>query len=673
MLGAVAATTAVAVPTVVLGQQKAARATVEGQVGRISYFLAGAVWTANADGSDQRALGVGTMHTSSGNWTPDGSRFVYSGAEGPWSVRSDGTDNYQLLPFSQAGAAINPVYAYGGRYVIYGSYGKLSIVSATGNWQYGEQLFSVPDDGKIDGSPAVASDGTIVYQHQPSNENDVGADIYRVDSFTSVTKIIDDGSAPDFSPDSTKLAFVRSDASGSQIWIADADGGNQVQLTTPENSGSRNNCEPKWSPDGEFILFSSDAGTYLVKIKRIHVETKDVVTIIQSGRMPAWQPISPNYVERVWGQTALDTAVATSRYNWADRNVEDGVRAQAQAVVLSRDDVYLDALGGSALAVVKQGPLLITSRTGLHASTKAEMQRILGDSGTVYLLGGTVALSAAVENQVKALGFSTVRLAGATEYDTAIAIAKEIEPNPSAVILATSLKYYDALAAGAAAGANPGTVIVLTNGDTMPAATAAYLNSLDPDPDNGAMMIGVGGPGVRALINAHNGNQMPSWPQIIDYWPVFGATEYETAIEVAEFFFNGPRTAAVATATTWFDALTGGSMVGSNYGPLLLSAPGTLSPQTRAYFSRNSGTLKYATLLGGVLALKDALIDPLGNAISVPGAFKYVQYTETYTVPTVKGKALTAGDAQQHGLAAAKKTKSPVPGTKARKPSRSGN
>ncbi|MEV4517363.1 cell wall-binding repeat-containing protein [Dactylosporangium sp. NPDC049525] len=669
MRGAVAAAAAAVAAPAVLARPRPARASLPGEPGKITYRKISSVWIANADGSGAREL-IPSAYAGSGNWAPDGSRFVFpSSPDGPESVRADGTGRFALTPGS-GGAGDEPVYAYGGRYIIYSYWGQLRIAGVSGTWSSGALLFDVPRGGGLwDTRAAVAGDGTVVFQrHLAATASDYEAgDIFRVDGYTTVTKIIENGWGVDFAPDSTRLAFVRTYGLNRQIWLADADGGNQVQLTTVENTGSSRNQDPAWSPAGDAMLFTSyENGD--PKVKRMDLATKDVVTVAEYGSLPTWQPVTTNVVERVWGATALDTAVATSRYNWADDGVDDGVRGPALAVVLSRDDVYLDALGGSALAVRKQGPLLITPPGGLHASTKAEMQRILAPGGKVYLLGGTVALSAKVESQVKALGYEVVRLWGATEYDTAIAIAKEIEPNPTAVIIATSLQYYDALAAGAAAGANPGTVIVLTAGDTMPAATAAYLNSLDPDPDTGTRMIGVGGPGVRALLGGYRNNQMPSWPDPFYYWPVYGATEFETAVAVAEFFFDGPRIAAVATATTWFDALTGGAMVGASFGPLLLSAPGALSPQTRDYLSRNASSLKYATLLGGVLALKDALIAPLGDAISVPGAYRYVQYTEHSTVQSVQAKSLTGtgADGRRRGLVTG--TAPAIPGTAHRRP-----
>lgn len=61
-------------------------------------------------------------------------------------------------------------------------------------------------------------------------------------------------SQPAYSRDGTKLAWASNRSGPIEIWAADADGKNAVQLT---NCGGPNNGTPRWSPDGSAIAFDT--------------------------------------------------------------------------------------------------------------------------------------------------------------------------------------------------------------------------------------------------------------------------------------------------------------------------------------------------------------------------------------------------------------------------------
>jgi Tol biopolymer transport system component/serine/threonine protein kinase len=72
---------------------------------------------------------------------------------------------------------------------------------------------------------------------------------------------------PELSPDEKRIAFVSNRSGSSEIWVADADGSNQVQLTHfagPETGTAR------WSPDGQQVVFDSHvrghADVYVARI-----------------------------------------------------------------------------------------------------------------------------------------------------------------------------------------------------------------------------------------------------------------------------------------------------------------------------------------------------------------------------------------------------------------------
>ena len=60
---------------------------------------------------------------------------------------------------------------------------------------------------------------------------------------------------PQFSPDGRRVAFTSDRSGGFEIWVADPDGSNAVQLTS---MGARASGYPHWSPDGERIVFHSN-------------------------------------------------------------------------------------------------------------------------------------------------------------------------------------------------------------------------------------------------------------------------------------------------------------------------------------------------------------------------------------------------------------------------------
>jgi Tol biopolymer transport system component len=59
---------------------------------------------------------------------------------------------------------------------------------------------------------------------------------------------------PEFSPDGRRVAFISDRSGEAEIWLADPDGSNAIQLTFV---GANTGC-PRWSPNGELIAFHSN-------------------------------------------------------------------------------------------------------------------------------------------------------------------------------------------------------------------------------------------------------------------------------------------------------------------------------------------------------------------------------------------------------------------------------
>ena len=607
-----------------------------GSVAPITFRRGTAVLSNNGTGTDGTQIAtlfsnVGVTNEATATmghvaWTPLGTRLLFT-ATAPGlrsgdiaAVRPDGSGQTPVAsgpPNSYASSA-EPAVSPDGSTVVYVD----GDAALTGNGgAAGTTLDVASSDGSGFGaghhlpglalcsntySPSVGADGSVIYQCNTYSSTGTN-DTYRWSNGASAL-LIADATRATFSPDGTKIAFVRKDASGvPQLFTVAADGKTGLTQVTQTAGGAD---KPAWSPDGRYLAY---VATGFHEVIEIPAAGGAAVGSIPNADDPAWTPpIVTTHVVRESGMDRIATAVAASQLNFADAgSTADFKRAQAGAVVLSRSDQYADALGGSSLAVRKDAPLLITPSGALGPAVRAEIRRVLKPGGTVYVLGGERAVSPAVATALTGMGYTVTRLAGADRYATAVEIARTVDPQPRVIEVATGANYPDALAAGA-----PGEPLVLTDGAVLPAATAAYLNGINP---TAATVVTVGGPGDAALIAGYQAKKMPSWPSQLNRLKLAGTSRYDTALLVAKTFFGGEADAAVATGMSWPDALSGGAMVGHRGGPLLLTDPAGASPALLAYLGQESGSLYAVHLLGGLAALPGGIANQVADVIGVPG------------------------------------------------------
>jgi Tol biopolymer transport system component len=135
--------------------------------------------------------------------------------------------------------------------IIYVSGGSISRVRVSGG-----------DPRVIEGIGANASGLAVAPKSHRLlySTKSVNTDIHRVDltatdakpeRFLSSTRY---EASPSYSPDGKRIAFASDRGGLQQIWVADADGGNTLPLTS-FSSGLADS--PKWSPDGQFIVFDA--------------------------------------------------------------------------------------------------------------------------------------------------------------------------------------------------------------------------------------------------------------------------------------------------------------------------------------------------------------------------------------------------------------------------------
>ena len=166
--------------------------------------------TSNPDGSDRFTLPT----SSTGNvaqeaaWSPDGTKIAYAVATPTldiWFANANGTGQTNLTNTGFDARETNPSW------------------SVTGKIAYERRLTS----GGVPQIWTVNEDGSGQAQ------------------FSAITQPSPTG--PAWSPDGLKLAF----ASGGEIWVINANGTNELRLTTNATA----DADPAWSPDGAKIVF----------------------------------------------------------------------------------------------------------------------------------------------------------------------------------------------------------------------------------------------------------------------------------------------------------------------------------------------------------------------------------------------------------------------------------
>lgn len=203
----------------------------------------------------------------------------------------------------------------------------------------------------------------------------------------------------------------------------------------------------------------------------------------------ALQDLAPEQIVVLGGELVVSDAVETALEDYAE-DVErvsgkDRYRTAAEisglwegsdVVFLASGADFPDALSAAAAAGVEGAPVLLTRPHGLPGATAAELERL--SPSTVYVIGGSAAVSDDAAEEAGDYADEVVRLGGTNRYSTASNVAQEFFPTPTAeAFLATGADFPDALAAAPAAALNGGPVL-LTRPHSVPSATMTALDAL---------------------------------------------------------------------------------------------------------------------------------------------------------------------------------------------------
>ncbi|MBQ9021622.1 MAG: cell wall-binding repeat-containing protein, partial [Eggerthellaceae bacterium] len=296
---------------------------------------------------------------------------------------------------------------------------------------------------------------------------------------------------------------------------------------------------------------------------------------------------------RVYGAASLDTMAKVSQEGWST----------SDAVVIATFDGYKDALAASSLAGQYKCPILLSHKSQLPAQTKKEIKRL--GAKTAFIVGGPIALSPSIEDQLKKTGITTVeRVWGQTAADTATAIADHLGAKRSkTAIVVTDKSFKDALAIAPYAY-KTGSPIYLTSKQGRVLIDNALRSIRDGSYDR---VVVVGGPlavsssVVTQLRNAGISNISRLWAQNAE----------GTSSKVAEWCINQgmkPTRLGIATSLSYRDALTGSALCGKYNAPLLLIKDKNRSV-VYSFINKQRSKVKHGYIFGGTKAVSSATED----------------------------------------------------------------
>jgi len=300
-------------------------------------------------------------------------------------------------------------------------------------------------------------------------------------------------------------------------------------------------------------------------------------------------PVEPVEVTRISGDNRCETAFAA-----ADKLKEVLGVEKFDAIILASGNNFADALAGSYLAAVKKAPILLY-RKGFENANADYIAKNLTSGGTVYILGGTAAVPAAMANALE--GVKVQRLAGDNRYETNLAILEEAGVEGDEILVATGMDFADCLAASAT-----GLPILMVN-SRLNGLTAEQKSFLEEHSGKDITVIG----GEAAV----SGKLMEELENYCNVRRITGSRREETALNVAEEFYPEAAAVVVAYSRNFPDALCGGPLAYALKCPLLLVNKNSES-YAADYVKDQSLTSGY--VLGGTAALSNATVNKVfGN------------------------------------------------------------
>lgn len=329
-----------------------------------------------------------------------------------------------------------------------------------------------------------------------------------------------------------------------------------------------------------YTKFKDEAGN----ISSIYVDS-----IILDSTPPSVNP-DPDKPGQIWklshcsrygGNDRIDTSIELSKL---------GFTKGSEAVVLSRSDLFPDALTGTILAKKYNGPILLNppSPSGLDSRVGGEISRLKPQK--IFILGTEDALSSEVfsdlENKYQFSKDSIIRIGGETRYETAGLVAEYLFSNQKiatdTAIIATGENFPDALAISSFSAIKQ-MPIFLSSAEGISHSVADIMKKIGVSQ---VIIVGandVVSRGIEDWLNEHGFKVIKR---------LGGEDRYETAVLISNYALEcglSKNFIFVATGRDFPDALCAGAVAAKDEfkAPILLAVKEGIPEVVRSWIYKN--------------------------------------------------------------------------------------
>lgn len=283
-------------------------------------------------------------------------------------------------------------------------------------------------------------------------------------------------------------------------------------------------------------------------------------------------------IERIYGENAYETSVKVAAALKEELKV-----SKFSSIIVATGTSYYDAISGSYLAANKKAPIILLKPNGNNPQAYNFIKSNIDKKGTIYILGGPMALSEDIERTLKSYA-NVERVYGANKYKTNLAILNKVKSSDRDILVCSANGFEDALSAS-----STGKQILLV-GNSLTSAQKKWLKKNATSP-MGKIYI-IGGP---VAVSEQVEEELKAYKTPVR---VSGSNMYGTSTAVARHFFQHAQEATFTVGTHYADGLSVAPLAYVKGAPILLQNNNYRFATVYNYVYK-SPSIKRGTIIGG--------------------------------------------------------------------------